>query len=77
MHSCWDADPCKRPSFGKIVENIEQQISESTKHVCLHLSSLALKIYGWATDMMLFFFYLLRKKNIKNAIHTYSHLKHD
>uniref|UniRef100_A0A672M2N3 Mast/stem cell growth factor receptor Kit n=1 Tax=Sinocyclocheilus grahami TaxID=75366 RepID=A0A672M2N3_SINGR len=33
MHSCWDADPFKRPSFGKIVEKIEQQISDSTKHV--------------------------------------------
>uniref|UniRef100_A0A8C1WXB2 receptor protein-tyrosine kinase n=1 Tax=Cyprinus carpio TaxID=7962 RepID=A0A8C1WXB2_CYPCA len=40
MHSCWDADPFKRPSFGKIVEKIEQQISDSTKHVCLPLSSL-------------------------------------
>uniref|UniRef100_A0A672LWH4 Mast/stem cell growth factor receptor Kit n=1 Tax=Sinocyclocheilus grahami TaxID=75366 RepID=A0A672LWH4_SINGR len=46
MHSCWDADPFKRPSFGKIVEKIEQQISDSTKHVCLPLSSLALKTYG-------------------------------
>uniref|UniRef100_A0A8C1Q7D5 Mast/stem cell growth factor receptor Kit n=1 Tax=Cyprinus carpio TaxID=7962 RepID=A0A8C1Q7D5_CYPCA len=43
MHSCWDADPFKRPSFSKIVEKIEQQISDSTKHVCLPLSSLALK----------------------------------
>lgn len=33
MHSCWDADPVKRPSFSKIVEKIEQQISDSTKHV--------------------------------------------
>uniref|UniRef100_A0A672M2J9 Mast/stem cell growth factor receptor Kit n=1 Tax=Sinocyclocheilus grahami TaxID=75366 RepID=A0A672M2J9_SINGR len=41
MHSCWDADPFKRPSFGKIVEKIEQQISDSTKHVCLPLSSLS------------------------------------
>uniref|UniRef100_A0A8C1HSM7 Mast/stem cell growth factor receptor Kit n=2 Tax=Cyprinus carpio TaxID=7962 RepID=A0A8C1HSM7_CYPCA len=40
MHSCWDADPFKRPSFSKIVEKIEQQISDSTKHVCLPLSSL-------------------------------------
>uniref|UniRef100_A0A8C1X5A8 Mast/stem cell growth factor receptor Kit n=1 Tax=Cyprinus carpio TaxID=7962 RepID=A0A8C1X5A8_CYPCA len=41
MHSCWDADPFKRPSFSKIVEKIEQQISDSTKHVCLPLSSLS------------------------------------
>uniref|UniRef100_A0A8C2DAM0 receptor protein-tyrosine kinase n=1 Tax=Cyprinus carpio TaxID=7962 RepID=A0A8C2DAM0_CYPCA len=52
MHSCWDADPFKRPSFGKIVEKIEQQISDSTKHVCLPLSSLALKTYGRVTDMI-------------------------
>uniref|UniRef100_A0A4W4GUN6 receptor protein-tyrosine kinase n=1 Tax=Electrophorus electricus TaxID=8005 RepID=A0A4W4GUN6_ELEEL len=34
MQSCWDAKPFKRPCFGKIVEMIEQQISDSTKHVC-------------------------------------------
>uniref|UniRef100_A0A8C1WZ70 receptor protein-tyrosine kinase n=1 Tax=Cyprinus carpio TaxID=7962 RepID=A0A8C1WZ70_CYPCA len=39
MHSCWDADPFKRPSFGKIVEKIEQQISDSTKHIYLNFSS--------------------------------------
>ncbi|KAK3542303.1 hypothetical protein QTP86_021959, partial [Hemibagrus guttatus] len=32
MQSCWDADPSRRPSFGKIVEKVEQQISDSTKH---------------------------------------------
>uniref|UniRef100_A0A8B9RK76 receptor protein-tyrosine kinase n=1 Tax=Astyanax mexicanus TaxID=7994 RepID=A0A8B9RK76_ASTMX len=36
MHSCWDAEPFKRPSFEKIVEKIEQQISDSTKHVWSH-----------------------------------------
>ncbi|KAA0708702.1 Mast/stem cell growth factor receptor kita [Triplophysa tibetana] len=39
MHSCWDADPLKRPSFSKIVEKIEQQISDSTKHIYLNFSS--------------------------------------
>ncbi|XP_039548665.1 mast/stem cell growth factor receptor kita isoform X2 [Pimephales promelas] len=39
MHSCWDADPFKRPSFTKIVEKIEQQISDSTKHIYLNFSS--------------------------------------
>uniref|UniRef100_A0A8C2D219 Mast/stem cell growth factor receptor Kit n=1 Tax=Cyprinus carpio TaxID=7962 RepID=A0A8C2D219_CYPCA len=39
MHSCWDADPFKRPSFSKIVEKIEQQISDSTKHIYLNFSS--------------------------------------
>nr|Q8JFR5.2 RecName: Full=Mast/stem cell growth factor receptor kita; Short=SCFR; AltName: Full=Tyrosine-protein kinase Kit; Flags: Precursor [Danio rerio]CAI11666.1 kit receptor [Danio rerio] len=39
MHSCWDADPVKRPSFSKIVEKIEQQISDSTKHIYLNFSS--------------------------------------
>uniref|UniRef100_A0A8B9RJX0 receptor protein-tyrosine kinase n=1 Tax=Astyanax mexicanus TaxID=7994 RepID=A0A8B9RJX0_ASTMX len=43
MHSCWDAEPFKRPSFEKIVEKIEQQISDSTKHVC-HLSELQLQV---------------------------------
>ncbi|XP_016311720.1 mast/stem cell growth factor receptor kita isoform X2 [Sinocyclocheilus anshuiensis] len=39
MHSCWDANPFKRPSFSKIVEKIEQQISDSTKHIYLNFSS--------------------------------------
>ncbi|XP_051951306.1 mast/stem cell growth factor receptor kita isoform X4 [Xyrauchen texanus] len=39
MHSCWDPDPFKRPSFSKIVEKIEQQISDSTKHIYLNFSS--------------------------------------
>ncbi|XP_062858176.1 mast/stem cell growth factor receptor kita [Trichomycterus rosablanca] len=39
MQSCWDPDPSRRPSFGKIVENVEQQISDSTKHIYLNFSS--------------------------------------
>ncbi|XP_017311746.1 mast/stem cell growth factor receptor kita isoform X1 [Ictalurus punctatus] len=39
MQSCWDADPSRRPSFGKIVEKVEQQISDSTKHIYLNFSS--------------------------------------
>ncbi|XP_026880257.2 mast/stem cell growth factor receptor kita isoform X2 [Electrophorus electricus] len=39
MQSCWDAKPFKRPCFGKIVEMIEQQISDSTKHIYLNFSS--------------------------------------
>ncbi|XP_066532738.1 mast/stem cell growth factor receptor kita isoform X2 [Hoplias malabaricus] len=39
MHSCWDAEPFKRPSFGKVVEKIEKQISDSTKHIYLNFSS--------------------------------------
>ncbi|PWA14487.1 hypothetical protein CCH79_00011186, partial [Gambusia affinis] len=33
MSSCWDADPFKRPPFTKVVESIEQQLSDATKHV--------------------------------------------
>ncbi|KAM9435908.1 mast/stem cell growth factor receptor kita isoform 2-T2 [Clarias gariepinus] len=39
MRSCWEADPSRRPSFGKIVEKVEQQISDSTKHIYLNFSS--------------------------------------
>ncbi|XP_076873227.1 mast/stem cell growth factor receptor kita isoform X2 [Brachyhypopomus gauderio] len=39
MQSCWDVKPFKRPCFGKIVETIEQQISDSTKHIYLNFSS--------------------------------------
>uniref|UniRef100_A0A8C9WH52 Mast/stem cell growth factor receptor n=1 Tax=Scleropages formosus TaxID=113540 RepID=A0A8C9WH52_SCLFO len=39
MMSCWDADPVKRPSFGKIVDKIEQELSDSTKHIYLNFSS--------------------------------------
>lgn len=36
MRSCWDADPLNRPPFRKVVERIEQQLSDTTKHVgCL------------------------------------------
>uniref|UniRef100_A0A8C8DL43 receptor protein-tyrosine kinase n=1 Tax=Oryzias sinensis TaxID=183150 RepID=A0A8C8DL43_9TELE len=33
MSSCWKAEPFNRPPFKKIVESIEQQLSDSTKHV--------------------------------------------
>uniref|UniRef100_A0A6I8PLI8 receptor protein-tyrosine kinase n=1 Tax=Takifugu rubripes TaxID=31033 RepID=A0A6I8PLI8_TAKRU len=33
MRSCWDADPLNRPPFRKVVERIEQQLSDTTKHV--------------------------------------------
>ncbi|XP_005814252.1 mast/stem cell growth factor receptor Kit isoform X2 [Xiphophorus maculatus] len=39
MNSCWDADPFKRPPFMKVVENIEQQLSDATKHIYLNFSS--------------------------------------
>lgn len=35
MRSCWDADPFNRPPFRKVVEQIEQQLSDTTKHVGL------------------------------------------
>lgn len=38
MRSCWDADPLNRPPFRKVVERIEQQLSDTTKHVgCLFM----------------------------------------
>ncbi|KAK2835865.1 hypothetical protein Q5P01_016349 [Channa striata] len=39
MRSCWDADPFNRPPFRKIVERIEQQLSDATKHIYLNFSS--------------------------------------
>lgn len=33
MHSCWEADPYRRPSFRKLVEKVELQLSDTTKHV--------------------------------------------
>ncbi|XP_027883828.1 mast/stem cell growth factor receptor kita isoform X2 [Xiphophorus couchianus] len=39
MSSCWDADPFKRPPFMKVVESIEQQLSDATKHIYLNFSS--------------------------------------
>uniref|UniRef100_A0A4W5KHZ5 receptor protein-tyrosine kinase n=1 Tax=Hucho hucho TaxID=62062 RepID=A0A4W5KHZ5_9TELE len=39
MRSCWEADPFKRPSFSKVVERIEQQLSDTTKHIYLNFSS--------------------------------------
>ncbi|KAJ8397523.1 hypothetical protein AAFF_G00437990 [Aldrovandia affinis] len=38
MKSCWEAEPLRRPSFGKIVERIEQQLSDNTKHIYLNFS---------------------------------------
>uniref|UniRef100_A0AAX7VBP7 receptor protein-tyrosine kinase n=1 Tax=Astatotilapia calliptera TaxID=8154 RepID=A0AAX7VBP7_ASTCA len=32
MRCCWDADPFNRPPFRKVVETIEQQLSDATKH---------------------------------------------
>lgn len=39
MRSCWDPDPVKRPPFRKVVERIEQQLSDATKHIYLNFSS--------------------------------------
>ncbi|XP_061153410.1 mast/stem cell growth factor receptor kita isoform X1 [Syngnathus typhle] len=39
MRSCWDANPFQRPSFRKVVERIEQQLSDATKHIYLNFSS--------------------------------------
>nr|XP_046247950.1 mast/stem cell growth factor receptor kita isoform X2 [Scatophagus argus] len=39
MRSCWDADPVNRPPFRKVVERIEQQLSDATKHIYLNFSS--------------------------------------
>ncbi|KAM9831644.1 mast/stem cell growth factor receptor kita [Neosynchiropus ocellatus] len=39
MMSCWEADPFQRPPFRKIVERIEQQLSEATKHIYLNFSA--------------------------------------
>ncbi|XP_020499429.2 mast/stem cell growth factor receptor kita isoform X2 [Labrus bergylta] len=39
MRSCWDADPFNRSPFRKVVERIEQQLSDATKHIYLNFSS--------------------------------------
>lgn len=39
MKACWDSDPLARPSFRKIVEMVEQQLSESTKHTYINLAN--------------------------------------
>ncbi|KAI1887913.1 hypothetical protein AGOR_G00195380 [Albula goreensis] len=38
MKCCWDADPLKRPSFRKILENLEVQLADSTKHIYMNFS---------------------------------------
>ncbi|XP_008305408.1 mast/stem cell growth factor receptor kita isoform X2 [Cynoglossus semilaevis] len=38
MRDCWDADPVHRPPFRKVVERIEQQLSDATKHIYLNFS---------------------------------------
>lgn len=39
MRSCWDPDPIQRPPFRKVVERIEQQLSDATKHIYLNFST--------------------------------------
>lgn len=39
MRSCWDPDPFNRPPFRKVVERIEQQLSDAAKHIYLNFSS--------------------------------------
>ncbi|KAJ7986488.1 hypothetical protein DPEC_G00340400 [Dallia pectoralis] len=39
MRSCWDPDPFNRPNFNKVVERIEQLLSDTTKHIYLNFSS--------------------------------------
>ncbi|XP_068448929.1 mast/stem cell growth factor receptor kita [Clinocottus analis] len=38
MRSCWDPDPFNRPPFRKVVERIEQQLTDATKHIYLNFS---------------------------------------
>ncbi|KAM9385978.1 mast/stem cell growth factor receptor kita isoform 2-T2 [Pholidichthys leucotaenia] len=40
MTCCWDADPFNRPPFRKIVERIEQQLSDDTKRMYLNFTSM-------------------------------------
>jgi len=79
MHSCWDADPFKRPSFTKIVEKIEQQISDSTKHVCILFSFYFFRPHNivnmdhHCNGMMLFIFFfnlLVFFKHIEKAVYA-------
>uniref|UniRef100_A0AAQ5X2Z3 receptor protein-tyrosine kinase n=1 Tax=Amphiprion ocellaris TaxID=80972 RepID=A0AAQ5X2Z3_AMPOC len=47
MKSCWDVDPFSRPPFRKVVERIEQQLSDATKHVsCMTLMLFSFIIRG-------------------------------
>ncbi|XP_063057403.1 mast/stem cell growth factor receptor kita isoform X2 [Engraulis encrasicolus] len=39
MRSCWDGDPYRRPSFRKLVEKVELQLSDATKHIYLNFNS--------------------------------------
>ncbi|XP_067085671.1 mast/stem cell growth factor receptor kita isoform X1 [Osmerus mordax] len=39
MRCCWEADPVQRPPFRDVVERIEQQLSDATKHIYLNFSS--------------------------------------
>ncbi|XP_068581473.1 mast/stem cell growth factor receptor kita isoform X2 [Cebidichthys violaceus] len=39
MRSCWDPNPFNRPPFRKVVERIEQQLTDATKHIYLNFSS--------------------------------------
>ncbi|XP_029905736.1 mast/stem cell growth factor receptor kita isoform X2 [Myripristis murdjan] len=52
MRSCWDADPFKRPLFRKVVERIEQQLSDATKHIYLNFSSRIPLTPGTREDQM-------------------------
>ncbi|KAG7514479.1 mast/stem cell growth factor receptor Kit isoform X1 [Solea senegalensis] len=49
MRDCWDADPFNRPPFRKVVERIEQQLSDATKHIYLNFS-LRLPVTPRATE---------------------------
>ncbi|XP_011492912.1 mast/stem cell growth factor receptor Kit isoform X2 [Oryzias latipes] len=46
MSSCWKAEPFNRPPFKKIVESIEQQLSDSTKHIYLNFNSRLPVMFG-------------------------------
>lgn len=39
MTTCWAGDPFNRPPFRKVVEEIELQLSDATKHIYLNFSS--------------------------------------
>ncbi|KAL2089880.1 hypothetical protein ACEWY4_014568 [Coilia grayii] len=39
MRSCWDGDPYRRPSFRKLLEKVELQLSDATKHIYLNFNS--------------------------------------
>ncbi|XP_029443409.1 mast/stem cell growth factor receptor Kit [Rhinatrema bivittatum] len=52
MKSCWDADPLQRPTFKQVVQLVQEQLSDGTKHIYSNVSTVFANKEGTSDQFM-------------------------